>query len=740
MTRGRWKPGILPEGWVHAATHVRRSVCYFDESQIKTISEVPNDGRIYGPVSPNCKTKSPVIIWSERSSQGWSLRYYNGSSCKTILHSEHLIGTPSVTLFRERVYVAARIQGRTVVCDEAGSLHGEYPVKYPALCSDVKRLWLAGEQSVTGGIDVCLMDITDGNHPRSFAIHEDDLNLNVCLLAANGTLYLAFEARPYWGMDHCLSMTNALHLYRCEGSRPRPACCVPMPKAGFLESHGQFVQSIHVGYPRLFALHGQIILAARRFHCDGFRRNSWSTIAASFDGEACTPFGCIADVIGASDTAFSIVENGDGYAAFLPVFTCPGLSQERDMHAECWQFESFSELLPLPGPAGAHKAPYQIEMSAVGIARKPVPLRVPGYHYLTADLHTHSVYSKCMSSIDGAPAELCRWYLDLLKNDAICITDHLDRVAHPFYVFLTDRMEELAEGAAILYGSEPSVSPDHDTNFYTIDRTASDIARLAQLYSVRRGIMYRVLKKYLPKGSVGCFRHCHGRQEIHTQKTLDTWDSELEWGMEAVQIRGNILLGESHEMSAQKFPCNFLNHGCKIGLTGGTDHDLEIVDNRIGLTGFWVRDDAPSRAEGIFEAMKTGRTTAFSNGFVQIWSDIQGTPSGGSCSLPGAEPVSVHLAVSAPGRIHWVALLKDGELLAKTQVEADSYDGTLIDSQPGPGSHWYTAIACCESIFENTESLREVMPMSLKAREPGPMQRNEHSMAFTSPIYVTIPA
>lgn len=740
MKKGDHKSGELPLEWIEAATHTERSVCCFDRNGYRELNRAD---RIYGPVSPKCKTESPLLVWSEKKDVKWKVCCYLDWEIRSLFEADRTIGTPSVTVWQDKVYVAFRHGSETLVVDQTGNIAGRYAVKYPVICAAGTSLWLAGEVRMPEkGIDILLMDITSPATPVCYKVHEDELNLHPDLVSWNDEICIAFESRPHWGMDHCLTMTNDLHVWHVPDGELSPLAMVPMSKEGFLENHGQFVMSIHMGYVRIFNLHGKPALSCRRFNCDGFRRNTWDTCISFFDGERFTPFGRVCAACGASDTTFSIVDAGDGASciAILPVYDEEDLSAEQNLRAEAWKFGVTEQLPGLPHPAGSHKAPYQTEMSAVGIEKRYQPFTVSGYRYVTGDIHDHSAYSKCMSGIDGSPDELVRWYVDILGNEVICVTDHLDRVAHPLYTWLTDRIEELAEDAVVLYGNEPSVSPDHDTNFYETDRTASDISRLASVYSVRRSIMYKVLKKYLPAGSVGCFRHCHGRSEIHTLKTLETWDPELEWNMEALQLRGNIILGESHEMSPQHFPCNFLNHGCKIGITGGTDHNLDIMNNRLGITGFWVKDSGAEAVDAghVFEAMKNRRLTAFSNGFVQIWSDINGTPMGGEVTADGYKPLRIHVQVSAAYKIHRIALLKDGELLPWIEVGKKQFDGILEDAAPGPGMHWYTAVACCQSIFEDESLLTKVNPMMLKGwGDAGMMARNEHSMAFTSPIFAS---
>lgn len=740
MKRGAPKPGVLPEGWIEAVTSPDLSVVYSSQSCPEKILTTAR--RIYGPAAPKGVSPAEILAWTQWAGlrTSWELKLYQNGEIKTILKSDTLLGTPSVTVYQGRPVMALRMDGNTVVVDEDGGILGRYPLKFPHLCAAGERLYLSGERAEQAkGIRLFLYDITDGANPLIYEASEDEINIGADLCADGDTVYMAFEARPCWGADHCLTMTNAIHVWKLERNVFCPVCRDIMPKEGWLENHGQFEMTIHMGYIRVQMLQGKLTLACRRFNCDGMRRNKWNLCLAVYDGTGrFSPFRMICDAAGPSDTFYQVVEWGRDAAAVMTAYDENDLASEVDSRMEIWRFSLEEELLPLPGPAFSHKAPYQIAYSAANAALEPAPLRIDGYAHLTCDLHTHSAYSKCMSAIDGSPSELLRWHRDIQGNEAVCLTDHLDRVAMPYYIWLTDKLEELAEGAVVIYGNEPSVSPDHDTNFYTVCRQYSDISRLAAIYSVRRSVMYAVLKRYIPEGQIGCFRHAHGRSEIHTLKTLQTWDPALEWNMEALQLRGNIILGESHEIAAQRFPCNFLDYGCKIGLTGGTDHNTAIMNNRFGLTGIWVKaaPDGTVQPEDVLEAMRSRRLTAFSNAKIQLWSDVEGAPMGSEIDAEENAPLSVHFSVSSAFSVERAALMKDGELLEWIDLPGGkSYDGVLVDPKLDSGPHWYTVVVQCGSIFEDACGLKKVSPMMLQGKE-GPQARNEHAMAFTSPIFV----
>jgi len=217
--------------------------------------------------------------------------------------------------------------------------------------------------------------------------------------------------------------------------------------------------------------------------------------------------------------------------------------------------------------------------------------------------------------------------------------------------------------------------------------------------------MYEAIKERLPKGSVVALRHFHGQSQgpysIVTDETTDTWDSELEIAMEAMQIRGNIMLGQAQEERWMKvdsmpaFPGNFLDSGAVIGLVGGTDHSTGKPLNHYCLTGFWVEDDTP---EAVWDALVNRRTVACSNGKISMWTDLNGMPMGSELKAGGA--VSINVRIAAAREITRVCLIRDGQMLDWTDVHADSANLSLVDRSAAPGRHWYVVTVEGVSAYE----------------------------------------
>ena len=162
--------------------------------------------------------------------------------------------------------------------------------------------------------------------------------------------------------------------------------------------------------------------------------------------------------------------------------------------------------------------------------------------------------------------------------------------------------------------------------------------------------------------------------------------------MEAMQGRGNNLLGKDGKAG---FPAIYLNHGFQIGLVGGSDHfrETEAV-NRYCLTGFWVRERSVA---GVWEALRHRRTLAVSNAKVAIWVMLEGKSMGEEVDAAG--PLRFRVALAAARPVRRVTLIRDGEVLPWTAVDAASAALTLEDATAAPGRHWYVVTAEADSAY-----------------------------------------
>ena len=92
-----------------------------------------------------------------------------------------------------------------------------------------------------------------------------------------------------------------------------------------------------------------------------------------------------------------------------------------------------------------------------------------------------------------------------------------------------------------------------------------------------------------------------------------TYDATLEWAMEAVQTRGDMMFRPPEQ--SPLFPSNFIKAGADIGLVGGSDHSRG-GPLKFCLTGFWIEALTP---QAVFAALHQRRTIACASGKLAIW-------------------------------------------------------------------------------------------------------------------------
>jgi len=203
----------------------------------------------------------------------------------------------------------------------------------------------------------------------------------------------------------------------------------------------------------------------------------------------------------------------------------------------------------------------------------------------------------------------------------------------------------------------------------------------------------RQVREDLPHDSVFVMRHVHG-DPIPDGQIMQHFDPHFEVAMEALQGRGNGMF-ESVE-SSPLFPTPFLDAGCKVGLVGGTDHYREWAPNHFCLTGFWVKEVS---ADGVWEAIRNRYTIAMSDSRVAMTTTCKGVPMGGTVVLEAGEAMRVSVQASCGRKIRRVTLIRDGELLPWTDVNAKTAAIDLVDHSVTPGRHWYVATAEVETAY-----------------------------------------
>jgi hypothetical protein len=291
-------------------------------------------------------------------------------------------------------------------------------------------------------------------------------------------------------------------------------------------------------------------------------------------------------------------------------------------------------------------------------------------------------------------------------------------MTHPEFTHVLDCLEEEAGDDCIpLYAVEWAKRPAHHTNFYAIERAVFERLRALMLVSDNLTTLYERIKCELPPISVTAIRHMHGINEdeygVSGPRVTETHDPELEWAMEAMQTRGNMMV-EAYP-SWPKFPNNFLSKGAKIGLVGGSDHSRGQGSNRFCLTGFWVHEVSP---DGIFQALRNRKTIAASNAKIAIYATLDGYPMGEVIDVSGSVRITCRL--SSAREIRRVCLMRDGELLGWTDVDATEASVKLVDEDVAPGAHWY------------------VVTVDAVIVEPEPAGYSSTDLAHSSPFFVKV--
>lgn len=387
--------------------------------------------------------------------------------------------------------------------------------------------------------------------------------------------------------------------------------------------------------------------------------------------------------VGPPDAGYAILPSNDGLIGLFPVCdNNPGSRRTFNHRIEIHSFgcgegcgEGLEDIEVTIPEKGFYILPFGIESPA-----PDPPSENDGLGLIWGDIHSHSFNSKCICSINGSPEDMLRYQRDILGCSVLTLTDHTHHMGAQEFVWQLDILEAFAgENRIVLYSCEPGTRPGHHTNFYAFDRGVFERLRPIVLAYWDRDEMYSAIKERLPKKSVLALRHFHGFTQgpygINGKKTAGTWDPDLEIAMEAMQVRGNILLGEGE--SPAQFPANFLDAGATIGLVGGSDHSTGKSPNHFCLTGFWVEERS---ARGVWEALINRRTVACSNGKISVWTDLEGLPMGSKASISGSVAIDVRLAAARP--IRRIGLMRDGEILEWVSVQSNSAQVTFTDVGP----------------------------------------------------------
>lgn len=705
--------------------------CLDGQERCETLAEAE---RIRGPAAAS--GPQPALAWIELQDGAWRLMLWTPAGSNCLFESASPLRAPTAAQDAEQIYVASEGRGEdgplVAIRDANGGLIAAVPGRQPRLAAlDAGRVAVVVER-VAGPtlttLTVCLCE--RGQDPVELDLPQTgDYNFSADVVYDPDArlLSVVWESSPAWGYDERIGLHRELSLWElpdgADAFEPALGTAngrLPIQPRAYLDGT---MHNFTPTNPRLVALGGEVAVAFRRFRFTGFKGFGWDTFVLRHDGDNWAELARVSENQGQPDAGYALVADDDGLLGFFPrchqrrtrsfaeeLADEPGTGRTWYCDKQCfevWRFGRDEALPAIPMPAWK-RAAYIVPPSMPEVAPPPVAYEPPGLQLIWADMHAHSAYSKCMSGNDGMPAEVLRFQRDVLGCTVLCLTEHVEYMSSPEFTRVLDTVEEEAGDDHIpLYGVEWSKFPAHHTNFFAIDREVFNRLRLLLLSCDHLTPIYARIKAELPSGSVVAIRHMHGKSSdefgTNGRRVTETHDPEIEWAMEAMQTRGNMMM--TPRPNQPLFPSNFLNRGARVGLVGGSDHSRGGGPNRFCLTGLWVAEPA---ARGVFDAIRARRTTAMSNGKVAIWAELNGTPMGESTRLSGAVRVQAHL--SAATIMQRATLLRDGEALAWQDLGTARAEVELTDPAPPTGAHWYAVTVEAQSPCQRPPVMAHASP------------------------------
>ena len=688
----------------------------------------------------------PAAAWTEPRDGAWRLILWSPEGAETVLESRGILRAPSLAWAGEGAVVACEYeeggQDRVGVWTASGKKVLTKEGRRPKLAgSPDGRAFLAVERKL-GPAEVGLFacEIKNGGCSDEIALpRAGDLNFNadVAWDPHDGALFVVCESCAAWGHDERVGLHRDLSLWTLAGGgrsfEPGPGTCsgrLPLMYEAFFDGSMHNFTPIQ---PRILFLKGRPAVAFRRFRFTGNKCYGWDTFLTQrlADG-AWADAARVSPNAGHADAGYAVLAED---WSLIGLFPCcdqrskltfaeeaagePGSGRTgsaRNHRVEVVRFVAGESLPRIEIPRGKEAA-YVIPPSIYAVGPEPPALQAPpdGLTLIWGDLHAHTAYSKCMSANDGLPEDVLRFGRDVLGCRVLCLTEHVEYMTNPEFTHVLDCVAaEAGDGCVPFYGVEWAKRPANHTNFYAIDRNVFDRLRGLMLACDHLTPLYKRIKEELPPGSVVAIRHMHGMTQdefgVNGTRVTETHDPEIEWAMEAMQTRGNMMV-TAHKY-CPLFPNNFLNAGAKLGLVGGSDHSRGRGPNRFCLTGFWVEEVTP---QAVWRAIRNRRTIAMSNGKVAIYATLDGKPMGEPVTVSG--PVRIEARFAAAKTIQRVCLMRDGELLDWQDVGANVAALQLTDEGASPGGHWYAVTAEADSGPVRPPILAHASPFFVEVRE-----------------------
>ncbi len=744
-------PGKTLEEWMERRpAAIGRELTLTTEEDSKTQQTLSKAERIFGPATPKETAPRPTVAWTEKRDGQWHLMLHQDGDTSSMFSDNSQLCNPAVALNDGNAFLACSRSGKdgreVIVFDQNGKIlfntHGMCPV----LASTADGLALLCEQWDKQNdqyvLKLVLLDgskvLKDLNLPPA-----DDMNIHADMAydAKAKRLYIVHETAPRWGFNEFIGGHREICAWMLEDNVdniiPAPGTAsgnMCLPKMAFVDwtwPGGKRSRELNQPplQPCLIVSGDGPIMLFQQFRFRGQKSFGWDVKGTRLENDQWTPPVRLSEKIGLPDVSYGFTLSGNQAWCFQPCADqIPGRYLEEEIagnsdaiapnmlennRIEIYPVNTSKGLEPTLFPAD-RKGNYIVYAPTDRPGAEPVKLKTPpeNLKLVWGDIHSHSLYSKCMSPTDGSPEEVLRFQRDVLGCKVLSLTEHVHMMNENESTYHFDMLEaECGDECVPLYGTEPGAAPGHHTNFYTIDREVMERLRGILMTVRSRDLMHRAIKKHLPPNSVYVFRHYHGYvngpYSVLDPDTVKTHDPELEFCMEAMQTRGNTMLGQGIQQEKHPhFPNNFLSAGAKLGLVGGTDHCGGVGYNHFGLTGFWTPELSP---EAIWDCLRQRRTLACSNGKLAIWAEIDGHPLGDELSVE--DRFSVKVELSSARKIRRVGLLhKQGDIdwheinAEKASLEIESTDFFMPEPQ------WFCVTAEGESPLQDAPLIAHASP------------------------------
>jgi len=701
--------------WTEACVgRPRRIILARPDGEGLILEELASAERIDGPVCPRERVTSPVLAWTERRSGGWEFVLYRDGNARTVLRQGGVLRFPQIAIMNDRPVMACERDGDSgmpeiVVFGEDGVVLLQEPGRNPKLVASDTGLLLLTEKAAANSVALKLALIKDGDVVSEAELREGDylMNADIAWSSEGCEAFVAAESCPAFGHNAQLGLHRTIHVWRWGGDGAPELVsadaggALPVERRAFKSLGPENIPPIQ---PRVHVQDGKPVVIFRQFRYMGMKTFGWDIFRCGFEGDAWSAPVRLSPSTSSPDTSYGIVsldDSGGRHVALFPALENPGPHAHSTGHrVEIFEFDSSHALNRVEMPE-EKRVPYVMPTGHRDLAPTPPGLADPyeGRTLVWGDMHVHTTYSKCVSAADGSPDEHIRYARDVLGCRVFTLTDHSRWTTGPESAWTMDRLEMLAgEGNVVLYSTEPGMNRFRHVNWYARDReTFERLERLLIAQGKDFVACMRHAREELPHDSVLMMRHFHGRI-ADEREMLQSFDPALEVAMESMQGRCNAMLAP--EGNSPRFPNQFLDAGCKVGLLGGSDH-YRRGPNRFCLTGFWVRDLTP---EGVWEALRNRYTIAMSDSKVAMTTRLEGSPMGSSVAFDGGAEVRVRVSASCARPIRRATLIRDGEPLPWMDINKCAAAFDLVDPAPPEGRHWYVPTVEVETAYGDTET------------------------------------